>query len=139
MPTSTSQLTRFIILLLFMLPISTACTHNNCLRALLGNSADPFCSTYTQTVNTATTALPSYVTPCPNPSAISSACSCLATTTTSSAPVSTTTCANSVLADPYFVEYKAGQPTWNVTLNKNPTQDIYPTYGLGGVPGDGSL
>ncbi|KUJ14572.1 uncharacterized protein LY89DRAFT_736600 [Mollisia scopiformis] len=135
----TSQSTRFIIIPLYMVSFSTACTPNNCLRALLRYSAGPFCSTYFKTVNTATTALPSYATACPNPLAISSACSCLSTTTTSSAPVSTTSCANSTLADPYFVGYQAGEPTWAVTLNKNPRQNIYPTYGLGGVTGYGSL
>lgn len=76
------------------------CSHDNCLRALLGQSADAsaFCATYTTAVQTATTALPTYATQCSNlPSRVSSACSCLntaapTTTTTTSATPTGTTC-----------------------------------------------
>lgn len=60
-----------------------SCNQDNCLRALEHNSlsASPFCSTYTESSVTATTAIPAYATSgCANlPSRVSSACSCLNT------------------------------------------------------------
>ncbi|KAE8445060.1 hypothetical protein EG329_013774 [Mollisiaceae sp. DMI_Dod_QoI] len=55
------------------------CSHNNCLRQFLRHpQVTAFCATYTTTINTATTNLPSYVTQChAEPSRISSACSCI--------------------------------------------------------------
>jgi hypothetical protein len=76
-------------LLLLALGISKAlasCNHDNCLRAMLGNTAlaTSFCQTYTTTINTATatTAMPSFVTPCADEptvnaaSRLTSACAC---------------------------------------------------------------
>ncbi|RFU25463.1 hypothetical protein B7463_g10871, partial [Scytalidium lignicola] len=58
------------------------CNSNNCLRQLkdarYSSSASAFCSTYTKTVNTVPTAIPTYLGNCKSsPSAVSSACSCL--------------------------------------------------------------
>ncbi len=58
------------------------CNHDNCYRAFVQrtSSISAFCSTYTKTVNTATTALPTYATACQNlPSRVSSACFCVMT------------------------------------------------------------
>ncbi|PVH74092.1 hypothetical protein DL98DRAFT_519502 [Cadophora sp. DSE1049] len=67
------------------------CHHNNCLRQFIRNpQVSDFCATYTTTVNTATTDLPNYVSQChADPTRISSACSCIATTTPSNEPIST--------------------------------------------------
>ena len=68
---------------------------NNCLWQVASSTAvTSFCETYTTTMNTATTGLPSYVSNCQSkPDLISSACSCIVTdppppTTTTSAPPS---------------------------------------------------
>ncbi|KAH8820617.1 acid phosphatase [Xylogone sp. PMI_703] len=58
------------------------CSSNNCLRNLkdarYSSSASAFCSTYTKSVNTEPTAIPTYLGNChASPSAVSSACSCL--------------------------------------------------------------
>lgn len=65
-------------------PTPTSCNHDNCLRQLIRAStwATSFCATYTTTVNTVTTGLPTKVANCQaNPSRISSACRCINTTT----------------------------------------------------------
>lgn len=64
---------------------SLTCTANNCLRNLqdarYSSSASAFCSTYTTTVNAATSAIPTYLGNCHgSPSSVSSACSCLLAT-----------------------------------------------------------
>lgn len=64
---------------------STGCNHDNCYRQMIQNTASvtQFCSTYTTKINTATTGLPTWVANCQNsPDRISSACSCLAPTST---------------------------------------------------------
>jgi hypothetical protein len=63
--------------------IAPTCSHDNCLRQFIRNTAvTPFCATYTTTVNTATTGLPWYATKCNMlTSRISSACSCIVTPT----------------------------------------------------------
>lgn len=74
----------------FLLQLSLAtialaqCNQDNCYRAFAQktSSVSAFCSTYTTTVNTATTSLPTYATACSNlPSRVSSACSCIAPST----------------------------------------------------------
>lgn len=61
----------------------TGCTSDNCLRALKAqpSSASAFCSTYTTSVATATTGIPSYIPIACAPSRVSSACSCFVTPT----------------------------------------------------------
>lgn len=56
------------------------CNQDNCYRAFAQktSSVSAFCSTYTTTINTATTSLPTYAAACSNfPSKVSSACSCI--------------------------------------------------------------
>jgi len=55
------------------------CHHNNCLRQFLRHpQVTAFCATYTTTINTVTTDLPTYVSQChADPTRISSACSCI--------------------------------------------------------------
>ena len=55
---------------------SASCALDNCYRNLAHNSASDFCSTYTTTVNTATTGLPTYI-PTSCYTRLSSACSCV--------------------------------------------------------------
>lgn len=57
------------------------CNHNNCLRQFLRHpQVSAFCATYTTTINTETTSLPTYVSQChADPTQISSACSCVVT------------------------------------------------------------
>ena len=61
----------------------TGCTSDNCLRAVKAqpSSASAFCSTYTTSVATATTGIPSYIPSTCGPSRVSSACSCFVTPT----------------------------------------------------------
>ncbi len=62
---------------------SAACLSDNCLRGLRATPTKPssFCATYTKTSNTAT-AIPTYGSFCSNsPSRVSSACSCVVTST----------------------------------------------------------
>ncbi|MCJ1244144.1 Phosphatidylinositol 4-kinase type 2-beta [Trapelia coarctata] len=79
-----------ILLLCAATAVLGACNHDNCYRALAGHSASAsaFCATYTTAVQTATTAFPIYATPCSStPARISSACSCVfPSTTTTTAP-----------------------------------------------------
>ena len=88
--------TALALALLALIPrtvLGDACNADNCLRALRRYSAEAsaFCSTYTTTSNTATTALPTYATPCSySTSRLSSACTCLDTTTTTTTSSSTT-------------------------------------------------
>ena len=60
-----------------------SCNTDNCLRALRGSSlaASAFCTTYTKSIQTATSAIPTYATSgcADSPSRVSSACSCLVT------------------------------------------------------------
>lgn len=85
-------------------PKSTAttldCQPDNCLREVhdsrFSSSALGFCATYTTTVNTDPTAIPTYLENCAgNPSAVSSACSCLASPTAISSTTSTTSTTSS--------------------------------------------
>ena len=65
------------------------CNSDNCLRALRNHSpsASSFCTTYTQSTNTATSAIPTYATSaCGTPSQLSSACSCLVTPVATACP-----------------------------------------------------
>ncbi|KAL8992759.1 MAG: hypothetical protein Q9188_007501 [Gyalolechia gomerana] len=67
---------------------ATRCNRDNCLRALAATptKASSFCATYTQTTNTATS-IPTYASFCANkPSRISSACSCVVTSSPSCSP-----------------------------------------------------
>ncbi|KAI4273643.1 MAG: hypothetical protein LQ337_004481 [Flavoplaca oasis] len=67
---------------------SATCHRDNCLRALAATptKASSFCATYTKTQNTATP-IPTYGSFCANsPSRASSACSCVVTSTPTSAP-----------------------------------------------------
>lgn len=63
------------------------CNADNCLRALRAHSssASSFCTTFTESINTATTSLPAYATSACgsplSPSRVSSACSCIVTST----------------------------------------------------------
>lgn len=71
-----------------------ACNQDNCYRAFVQrtSSVSAFCSTYTTTINTATTALPTYATACSNSAQrISSACSCLVPAPTTALPKCTPT------------------------------------------------
>jgi hypothetical protein len=71
---------------------TATCNRDNCFRQLIQKPelVGPFCATYTKTVNTASTALPTFVSNCQGlASRVSSACSCLHPATTTS--VSTTT------------------------------------------------
>jgi hypothetical protein len=75
------------------------CQQDNCLRELEDYrfiaSAYTFCQTYTTTVNPEPTAIPTYLENCgSNPSAVSSACSCLVESVTQGAPKSTPTTAS---------------------------------------------
>lgn len=82
---------------------TATCNRDNCYRQLIQKPelVDSFCATYTQTVNTASTALPTFVSNCQGlASRVSSACSCLhpATTTsvsTTAPPVTTTSATTS--------------------------------------------
>ena len=63
-------------------PTPIVCNQSNCLRELedsrFSNLASPFCFTYTTTLNTAPSAIPTYLENCAgDPVAVSSACSCL--------------------------------------------------------------
>jgi Phosphoesterase family len=67
-------------------PAPLDCHSNNCLRELkdsrFSSLASAFCSTYTTTINTAASAIPTYLENCGSiVSAVSSACSCLMTAT----------------------------------------------------------
>jgi hypothetical protein len=78
-----------LILLLPLLHTAKAtCAQDNCYNNLLHNSASSFCATYTTTINTDTTALPTYIIASCISSRVSSACSCLypASTTSTSTP-----------------------------------------------------
>jgi len=72
-----------------------ACNRDNCFRQLIQKPevVGPFCATYTQSENAASTALPTFVSSCQgSPSRVSSACSCLHPATTSTAaPTATVT------------------------------------------------
>lgn len=73
---------------------SAACVSDNCYNNLNHHSASTFCSTYTTTVNTASTGLPTYIPTECNYSRLSSACSCLypvSMSTTSLQATTTTT------------------------------------------------
>ncbi|KAK0120308.1 hypothetical protein ONS95_011714 [Cadophora gregata] len=77
------------------------CHHNNnCLRQFIRNpQVSDFCATYTTTINTATTGLPDYVSKChADPSRISSACSCIATTSIAISSIATSSIATSNIA-----------------------------------------
>ena len=81
-----------LILLLPLLHTAKAtCAQDNCYNNLLHNSASSFCATYTTTINTDTTALPTYIITSCILSRLSSACSCLypASTTSTSTPTTT--------------------------------------------------
>ena len=58
----------------------SACTQDNCLRALSNHatSASPYCSSYLTATQTATTGFPTYIPSTCGPSRVSSACTCLA-------------------------------------------------------------
>jgi hypothetical protein len=74
------------------------CSSNNCLREVrrFSVSVEPFCHTYTMSINPDPSAIPSYLENCDgSPSKVSSACSCLVTTTTSASGASTTLSATS--------------------------------------------
>ncbi|KAL8723973.1 MAG: hypothetical protein Q9181_007047 [Wetmoreana brouardii] len=85
---------QFLFTLGFFLPLTglafaAKCNRDNCLRALAATptKASAFCSTYTATTNTATTAFPAYASACANsPSRVSSACSCVVTSPPSCTP-----------------------------------------------------
>lgn len=91
------------ILLTSLLSFAAAkdCNADNCLRALRNShisgrlqDAQAFCTTFTAQTVTATTAIPTYaVEACAGDvaSRVSSACSCIASSTTSTAPTSTAT------------------------------------------------
>jgi len=66
-------------------PPANDCQHDNCLRYFIRHpEATGFCATYTTELNTATTGLPNLVSQCHfDPTRISSACSCIATGTSS--------------------------------------------------------
>ncbi|KAN0120333.1 hypothetical protein V8E51_002541 [Hyaloscypha variabilis] len=66
-------------------PPANDCQHDNCLRHFIRHpEATGFCATYTTELNTATTGLPALVSQCQyDPTRISSACSCIATGTSS--------------------------------------------------------
>ena len=78
------QVMRCVLIVLPLLGLaSAACNGDNCLRALQASptKASSFCATYTKTPNTATT-ISTYGSYCSNsPARVSSACSCLVTTT----------------------------------------------------------
>ena len=68
----------------------TVCNHDNCLNNLNDSRyiqlASTFCPLYTQSINSASTAIPSYLKGCAgNPERVSSACSCFMHPSTSSA------------------------------------------------------
>ncbi|MCJ1242118.1 hypothetical protein MMC14_010125, partial [Varicellaria rhodocarpa] len=69
------------------------CNADNCLNALKNHaaSASAYCTSYTTSVQTATTGFPTYIPQTCGPSRVSSACSCLATTTTTTTTSTTTT------------------------------------------------
>ena len=75
---------RLVLQLALAVTALAQCNQDNCYRAFAQrtSSVSSFCSTYTTTINTATTSLPTYATACSNlPSEISSACSCIAPST----------------------------------------------------------
>ncbi|KAH6700532.1 glycosyl hydrolases family 28-domain-containing protein [Leptodontidium sp. MPI-SDFR-AT-0119] len=86
-----------IFLLAALAPLALACTNPDtdpCASVLTASSvaAASFCKTYTLTSHTATTSLPAFATYCSNrPDKISSACSCLVPTGTSTTTLVTTT------------------------------------------------
>ncbi|KAL8636812.1 MAG: hypothetical protein Q9228_005835 [Teloschistes exilis] len=70
----------------YLATVAARCDRDNCLRALAATptKASTFCASYTSTKNTATAAISSYAAPCSNsPSRVSSACSCVVTSTPS--------------------------------------------------------
>lgn len=69
---------------------TSACVADNCYNNLNHHSASAFCSTYTTTINTATTGLPTYI-PTSCYSRISSVCTCLYPVSTSISSITTTT------------------------------------------------
>lgn len=81
---------------------SLDCQPDNCLRQLMQSTAvTAFCATYTQSVNTATTNLPPYVSQCSlNPPRVSSACSCVVTPTSSSTSTTPTTTSTTSYSPP---------------------------------------
>ncbi len=136
--------------------LSLACSTDNCYNALLhaGPSGALFCSTYTKTIATATTSLPPYATACQNmPYRLSSACSCVHTTTsisvvhvstpvktltssrTSSVTTATVTadakCYPGLLKDPLFDGVLSGGNDWVVSIKGAPGQLIQPEYRIG--------
>ena len=142
-----------VLSLNILLSSATLCTQDNCYRALSNKlpTASFFCSTYTKTTNTATTSLPTYATACSDvPSKISSACSCLLTTSTTSktsttlstsktsttsttnktsstTPTVAATCVPSKLQNPLFnlnADYQA--PPWTYSIYQDPAQSSPP-------------
>ncbi|KAL8847623.1 MAG: hypothetical protein Q9221_007353 [Calogaya cf. arnoldii] len=113
------ELTSLLLLSsLLSLTSATICNRDNCLRALAGTStkASSFCATYTKTPNTATP-IPTYGSFCSNlPSRVSSACSCVVTSTPTTAP----TCRpspviNAVTRNGNFDDYPPpGQGVFNI-------------------------
>ena len=80
---------------------SIKCHHNNCYRQMVKSLSrvSPFCATYTQAVNTATTGLPTFVSNCGgSPTKISSACSCLVAPATSTSSQASTSSSGAVSA-----------------------------------------
>lgn len=132
--------------LIFLVGTSHAllCNYDNCLNAFVRTStlANPFCSTYTKSPDTATKSLPAYATTCKNqPSRISSACSCLltismtlaSTTCTSSSPTVILTCHAGVFKGHTFAQKIAGGNDWIVALNQASGQTVNPIWGFPGT------
>ncbi|KAA6415303.1 MAG: hypothetical protein FRX48_00018 [Lasallia pustulata] len=100
------------------------CNADDCLRALSRHTGAPFCATYTQTTNTATTGLPTYIPPQCNPSRISSACSCLSSTSPTSTTTTSCSCPLASIPATYTTITIALATT---TVSPAPiTQTIYP-------------
>ncbi|KAL8768281.1 MAG: hypothetical protein Q9209_005420 [Squamulea sp. 1 TL-2023] len=126
-----------LLLLASLLNLASAvCNRDNCLRALAATptKASSFCATYTKTPSTAT-AIPTYGSFCSNsPSRVSSACSCVVTSTPTSAPSCVPTpVINATTRNGNFEEYPAPgefpiniQPPWY--FNSRDSQNAYGTY-----------
>ncbi|MCJ1482542.1 hypothetical protein MMC06_002708 [Schaereria dolodes] len=118
--------------------VLAACNQDNCYRALAGHStsASAFCATYTKTVATATTGLPTYASPCSSsPARITSACDCVfpAPTTTTTSTTASRTCTPSPIINATFrngdfneapygpSQEDASQPPWFTARDINTT------------------
>ena len=128
------MLFRFVVLSALIRHSLAGCNADNCLRAMQNRAAtaSAFCSAYTTTANTATTALPTYATACSNaPSRISSACTCLHTATTLSTTTSTTptpSCVKDLPANENLVVDGQGNAApWTYSIYTAPQQTSSPS------------